>query len=196
MTSKATKILLDSKLGRLEYVPNFISPSLCAALDSSISWQQDIFRIYGREIPLPRLTAWYGDPDATYRYSGITNRPRPWIPLLLDLKQKLEQATGGAFNSVLLNRYADGSQHQGYHTDNEAELGDCPLIASLSFGATRRFAVKQIKGPLRITCDLEDGSLLVMSGALHENFVHALLKTKRHVEPRINLTFRFIRVLS
>ena len=145
MTSKATKILLDSKLGRLEYVPNFISPSLCAALDSSISWQQDIFRIYGREIPLPRLTAWYGDPDATYRYSGITNRPRPWIPLLLDLKQKLEQATGGAFNSVLLNRYADGSQHQGYHTDNEAELGDCPLIASLSFGATRRFAVKQIK---------------------------------------------------
>lgn len=185
-------LLLDSELGRAEYFPGFITPSQFDALDASIAWQQDVLKIYGREIPFPRLTAWYGDPDAVYRYSGIVNKPRPWLPLLLDLKRQVEAATGGTFNSVLLNRYADGSQHQGYHADDEIELGNRPLIASLSFGGTRRFRLKQKNGPLRITCDLEDGSLLVMAGALQHHFVHAIVKTRRAVAPRINLTFRLI----
>lgn len=189
-------VLLDSDLGRAEYFPRFITPSCFEVLDTSIAWQQDVFKIYGREVPFPRLTAWYGDPDAVYRYSGITNQPRPWLPVLLELKKHVEDATGEVFNSVLLNRYADGSQHQGYHADDEPELGEMPVIASLSFGGTRRFRLKQRQGPIRISCDLEDGSLLVMAGALQRHFLHAILKTRKPVAPRINLTFRKIHDLG
>ncbi|MBC7659389.1 MAG: alpha-ketoglutarate-dependent dioxygenase AlkB [Chitinophagaceae bacterium] len=169
-------------------------------LDNVMTWHQDQIRMFGRKIPLPRLTAWYGDPDARYVYSGISNEPKAWISELSDLRDVLEARLGIRFNSVLANRYADGSQHQGYHADDEKELGERPLIASLSFGAERRFLVKKkTRGSEELsqtkTLDLRNGSLLLMGGDFQKEYVHAIARTKKNCEMRINLTFRLIHIL-
>ncbi|RYE51056.1 MAG: alpha-ketoglutarate-dependent dioxygenase AlkB [Hyphomicrobiales bacterium] len=164
-----------------------------ARLDEDIAWRQDHIRMFGRSIALPRRTAWYGDPGANYVYSGIKNEALPWTSLLQNLLDRLRNDLGREWNSVLANRYADGDQHQGYHADDEKELGDRPLIASLSFGATRRFLVKKRSGDAKAEVfDLDDKSLLLMGGRLQEDYVHALAKTKKAVGARINLTFRQI----
>jgi len=186
------EVVLADATGELLYWRRVWADSLLSSLDHTISWRQDSFRIYGREHPLPRLTAWYGDPGAIYRYSGIVNEPQPWTPLLLEIKARVEQIVGQEFNSVLANRYAHGGQHQGYHADDEVELGVKPCIASVSFGATRRFRVLARDKSRSFALDLEDGSLLVMRGAMQEHYVHALSKTAKPVGLRINLTFRQI----
>ena len=181
----------DSK-GKLWYIPKVFPEELFLKLEAEIAWQQDSIRMFGKLLPLPRLTAWYGDPGAVYRYSGIVNHPKPWTPLLLNLKETVEGLLDQRFNSVLLNRYADGQDYQGYHADDEPELGSEPNIASLSFGEARMFRFKEKLGPARFGILLEPGSLLWMSGALQEHFLHALPKSKKVQGPRINLTFRFI----
>ena len=186
------QILLDEKRGRLLYYPEVFSPEYFFRLDQEIAWKQDCIKIFGRTVPLPRLTAWYGDPGVSYRYSGIVNNPKPWTVCLLQLRSRLEELTGASFNSVLLNRYANGEQHQGYHADDEPELGDEPFIASVSFGAARMFRLKEKRGVKRLGILLEPGSVLVMAGALQSHFLHALPKSRKVGEPRINLTFRRI----
>ena len=104
-----------------------------------VKWQQDRMAFYGREIELPRLTAWYGDRGHTYTYSHIAMQPHPWTALLLDIKRKVENSVGAQFNSVLLNLYRSGRDSVSWHQDNEPELGSRPIIASVSFGETRYF---------------------------------------------------------
>jgi len=157
----------------------------------TIAWEQGTIVLFGREIPEPRLTAWIGDRD--YTYSGRTVKARPWPELLDRLRARLETATGGRFNSVLLNRYRSGRDSMGYHSDAEPELGVNPLIASVSLGAPRRFVLRSKRGPESarpFELSLGHGSLLVMGGTCQHAFRHAVPKERGASGERINLTFR------
>jgi alkylated DNA repair dioxygenase AlkB len=162
-------------------------------LNAHISWRQEIMRFGRREVLQPRLTAWYGDDGKTYVYSGIRNHPLPWIPSLLALKAKVESFAESAFNSVLLNYYRDGSDSVGWHADNEPELGERPVIASLSFGATRTFELRQRRTGKVVKLPLTSGSILVVRGATQHHWVHRVPKEPGSAS-RINLTFRFVHV--
>ncbi len=148
--------------------------------------------MFGRKTKLPRLTAYYGDQGTSYIYSGIKNDPLQWSPTLSAMRAHMQSVLGLNFNAVLANRYADGSQHMGYHADDEPELGINPVIGSLSFGDTRRFLIKSVGGNERHKVDLESGSLLLMAGTFQHHYQHALGKTKRQSGLRINLTFRLV----
>ena len=139
-----------------------------------------------------RFHAWYGDPGSTYRYSGHRYVPLPWPALLMEVRRRIEQATGHAFNAVLGNRYRDGGDAMGWHSDDEAELGARPVIASATFGATRRFLLRHRRSGRREALELSHGSLLLMAGDSQRCWQHSLPRTKRAVGLRINLTFRCI----
>lgn len=157
-------------------------------------WQQQEMKIYGKKVLQPRLTAWYGDPERTYVYSGIRNHPLPWTNLLLSLRREVERVSDFSFNSVLLNFYRGGNDSMGFHSDNERELGPMPVIASLSLGESRTFIMKHIKQkdlpPVRIP--LESGTLLLMKGETQKFWKHAINKERPNGGGRINLTFRRI----
>lgn len=157
-------------------------------------WIQPTIRMGKREIHSPRLAAWHGDPDAVYTYSGLRNAPLPWTPSLSVLRERLHQATGIEFNSVLLNLYRSGQDSMGWHRDNEPELGERPVIASLSLGASRRFVMKHVKDPQkRWQTRLRAGSLLIMAGDAQRKWKHAVPKSAADASgQRINLTFRTI----
>ncbi len=165
--------------------------SLQARLTDSLHWQQTVIRVYGRTQPIPRLNAWYGEPGASYTYSGARFVPEPFTPELTVLRERLQAFTGGHFNSVLANLYRDGNDSVGWHSDNEPELGPEPVIASISLGATRRFRLRHAQYP-PVSVDLHDGDLLLMTGPLQHHWQHTLPKTRRPVGARINLTFREI----
>jgi alkylated DNA repair dioxygenase AlkB len=167
------------------------SALLFEQLKAQIRWRQDVMRFGRREVLQPRLTAWYGDDGKTYVYSGIRNHPLPWIALLLPLKAKAEGFAASAFNSVLLNYYRDGSDGVGWHADNEPELGERPVIASLSFGATRTFELRKRTTRRVAKLPLPSGSILVMRGTTQRDWVHRVPKEPGSAG-RINLTFRFI----
>ena len=169
--------------------------ALLAALREAVPWEVHRIRLFGREHASPRLSCWIGDPDASYRYSGTRFEPHPWSPVLDPVRKRLAAELGIGFNSVLANRYRDGRDAMGWHSDNEAELGPAPVIASLSLGATRRFVLKHRVDPARkLAIELPHGSLLVMAGATQQHYRHGLPRTARPVGERINLTFR--RILS
>ena len=170
------------------------SDHLFAELLATTRWEQSHLKIYAKEIAEPRLTAWYGDEGKSYTYSGITRQPLPWTPALLQIKERVEAVVQTTFNSVLLNRYRDGRDSIGWHQDNEPELGQNPVIASVSFGATRRFQLrhKRRKDVSRVDLNLTHGSLLIMRGPTQHCWVHQLPKTAQPVGQRINLTFRVI----
>ncbi|MCC2545891.1 alpha-ketoglutarate-dependent dioxygenase AlkB [Hymenobacter sp. BT175] len=178
--------------------PAFLEPAsanrLLAELASTIAWRQESIQLYGKAVLQPRLSAWYGDAEARYRYSGLSLEPLPWTPTLLALRQLLEEATGTRFNSVLLNLYRHGQDSMGWHADDEPELGPAPVIASLSLGAARRFRLRPRKPGLAppVALDLTSGSLLVMRGLTQRYWLHAVPKTARPVGPRLNLTFRLV----
>ncbi|WP_298187979.1 alpha-ketoglutarate-dependent dioxygenase AlkB [uncultured Pseudomonas sp.] len=157
-------------------------------------WQQPHVQIYGRQLPVPRLVAWYGDAQARYRYSGLTHQPLPWTPLLAQIRAQVVAAVGQPLNGVLLNYYRDGQDSMGWHSDDEAELGANPLIASLNLGGTRRFDLRR-KGQSRIehSLPLAHGSLLVMRGPTQHYWQHQVAKTRSPCAPRLNLTFRLIK---
>lgn len=159
---------------------------------SEIHWRREQIQLFGKTYWQPRLIAWYG--DVAYAYSGKRWEPEPWHPKLLLLKERLETETEHRYNSVLLNWYRDGTDSMGWHSDDEAELGPQPCIASLSLGATRRFFFKHRsdKELANIRKDLENGSLLVMKGKTQQHWQHRIAKTKRPVGGRINLTFRWV----
>jgi alkylated DNA repair dioxygenase AlkB len=167
---------------------------LFATLRAQIAWEVHRIRLFGREVDSPRLSCWIGDPDASYRYSGVRFAPRLWPDALLPVRHRLEQTLGQDFNSVLANLYRDGRDAMGWHSDAEPELGTRPVIASISLGATRRFAFRHRQHPeRRLSLELPHGSLLVMAGDTQRFYRHSLPRTARPVGERINLTFRRIR---
>jgi alkylated DNA repair dioxygenase AlkB len=167
-----------------------------AAVRDGVAWERHRIRLFGRELDVPRLSCWIGDPQAHYRYSGSDFEPRPWPPALLALRAGIEATCGTAFNSVLANRYRDGRDSMGWHSDDEPELGPAPVIASLSLGATRRFLLRHRRDAnARLALELGPGSLLVMRGPTQANYRHALPRTARPVGERINLTFRLVQPL-
>ncbi|MCP5419661.1 MAG: alpha-ketoglutarate-dependent dioxygenase AlkB [Gammaproteobacteria bacterium] len=157
-----------------------------------IAWEQGYIPCHGKLVPEPRLSAWYGDPGAHYTYSGVRHNPHPWNEVLLELKARIEPTAEVGFNSVLLNCYRDGRDSVGWHSDAERELGRNPVIASVSFGGTRRFLLRHKRLALRATIELTHGSLLLMRGATQHHWRHQVPKTRQPVNPRINLTFRRI----
>ena len=167
--------------------------ALFETLRAQVPWEVHRIRIFGREVDSPRLSCWIGDPDASYVYSRTRFEPRPWLPALLELRERLHADTGARFNSVLANLYRSGADAMGWHADDEPELGARPVIASLSLGASRRFLLRHRRErDRRMALDLPHGSLLLMSGDTQANWQHALPRTARPAGPRINLTFRLI----
>lgn len=166
---------------------------LFGTLSDSIAWQQETVKLYGRVMDQPRLTAWYGDAGRSYTYSGITMHPQPWTPDLLHIRQRVEAVAGGVFNSVLLNQYRNERDSVSWHSDDEPELGVNPVIASVSFGAARRFQFKHKSVPeQRAAVDLTHGSLLLMRGPTQHFWKHQIPKSSLLHGPRINLTFRVV----
>lgn len=166
--------------------------SLLQKFRAELSWQQQEIRLFGRKIPQPRLSCWYGDQDADYAYSGLRLQPLPWHPDLLVLRHLLQETLQYPFNSVLANAYRDGRDSMGWHADDEKELGAEPLIASLSLGAPRRFLLRSRKGSETASLPLEHGSLLLMRGKSQKNYKHSIPKTAKPTGLRINLTFRHV----
>jgi len=146
--------------------------------------------IFGRHIVTKRKIAWYGDAEYAYTYSNTTKQALLWTDELMKLKQLVEGITGTKFNSCLLNLYHDGDEGMSWHSDDEKSLGRNTTIASLSFGAERKFAFKHKVTKQRVTIVLDSGSLLVMKGTTQTNWLHSLPKTTKVTRPRINLTFR------
>lgn len=182
----------------LDYQPGWVDAAVAdawlAALVDETPWQQPELFIHGRYHWVPRLTAWYGEPEARYRYSGKLHQPLPWTPLLDEIRRQIVKAVGQPLNAVLLNYYRDGQDSMGWHSDAEAELGRNPLIASLNLGGSRRFDLRRV-GSTRIghSLTLEHGSLLVMRGPTQHHWQHQVAKTRQPCAPRLNLTFRLIR---
>ncbi len=161
-------------------------------LTNSIDWKNDQAIIYGKLIITKRKVAWYGDRDFEYTYSNTTKRALPWTPDLQELKSLAEEKSGETFNSCLLNLYNNGDEGMAWHSDAEKDLKKNGAIASLSFGAERKFVFKHKNTKETISLFLEHGSLLVMKDTTQTNWLHRLPPTKRVMEPRINLTFRTI----
>ncbi len=178
--------------GIIHYDPVFFDAAkadiLFERIRAETPWRQE----HGRFGPFPRLTAWYADTGLTYSYSGVTHEATPWTDTLHQIRVKVEAAAATSFNSLLLNRYRAGSDSMGYHADDEPELGVNPVIASVSFGAVRRFVLKHKKTGERLRYDLAHGSLLIMAGTCQHHWIHAVPKTKAELSERINLTFRRI----
>jgi len=168
------------------------SNSYFETLLTTISWRHDEAIINGKRIVTPRKIAWIGDEKYSYTYSGTTKQATPWTPLLLKLKSEVEQLTRTSFNSCLLNLYHNGSEGMAWHSDDESSLGRNATIASISFGATRKFALKHKETKATKSLILEHGSLLIMKGQTQTFWMHSLLKSVHVQEPRINLTFRTI----
>ncbi|PWJ56817.1 alkylated DNA repair dioxygenase AlkB [Dyadobacter jejuensis] len=156
----------------------------------TILWKHDEAVMFGKHITTKRMVAWYGDLPFDYTYSKTTKTSLPWTPELLSLKQRVEELTECHYNSCLLNLYHDGSEGMSWHSDDEKALAHHSAIASLSFGAARKFAFKHKVTKQYITTILESGSLIVMKDDTQQNWWHRLPPTKLVKHPRINLTFR------
>lgn len=170
--------------------PSLSADALLERLRAEIPWHHHVVRLFGRDVPAPRLSAWHGDADADYRYSGHHYVPEPWTPALADIRREIGAATGELVNGVLANRYRDGRDGMGWHSDSEKELGPQPVIVSASFGASRRFVLRHRTTGRREILVLGHGSVLVMAGDSQRHWQHALPKTARPTGERINLTFR------
>lgn len=172
------------------YIPEYLNQSnadeLLAWLEEKVLWHQEKHQMFGRIVTAPRLVAWYGDPGLSYSYSGITHKTTGWPQVLAELCDGVKTAFSLRSNFVLLNRYRDGTDSMGWHTDDEPELSG--PVASLSLGATRRFHIREGRNARTQRIDLEHGSLLL----LDRKITHALPKTKRKLGERINLTFRHV----
>lgn len=189
------KIIFNLPQANITYIPDFLSldeaNELFVSLKTKTPWQQDIITVFGKTYKQPRLTALYSEINRAYTYSNITMQPKPFTPELTLLKHKIEQISGTTFNSVLLNLYRNGQDSNGWHADNEKELGEKSVISSLSLGAQRTFHfkhrnLKEEKHKLA----LEHGSLLIMAGDMQKYWLHQIPKTKKQIGERINLTFR------
>lgn len=194
---KSEPIIIDLPDAEIIYYPQFFdkeqADKIYTELLQEIAWQQDTITIYGKTHPQPRLTALYGNEGKPYSYSNITMHPHPWNRLLQKIKYYIEARTEFQFTTVLLNQYRDGKDSNGWHADNEKELGTNPIIASLSFGSERVFQLKHNTiADAKKSVVLEHGSLLLMKGSTQHFWKHQIPKTAKPVGTRINLTFRTI----
>ena len=156
----------------------------------TVPWRHDELVMFGKPVVTARKVAWYGDSDFSYTYSGTTKQALPWTRELAKLKQLVEERTGDSFNSCLLNLYHSGSEGMGWHSDDEKEIARNSSIASISFGAERRFDFRHKRTKETVSILLEHGSLLVMKGETQTHWQHRLPPAKKVTEARINLTFR------
>lgn len=193
-----TPIKLALPDANITYYSSFFSPEESSEyfqiLLNEIEWQEDDIKVFGKTYKQPRLTALYGMNNASYRYSGITMFPKPFNSILKEIKTKIEEITEIKFTTVLLNFYRDGSDSNGWHSDDEKELGENPLIASISLGAERTFRLRHKKDKTKKkNLILQHGSLLIMKGETQHHWQHCIPKSKKDIKPRINLTFRVIK---
>lgn len=183
--------------GRVDYLPRFFNTSESSLfyqeLLQSLDWQFDQIMMFGKMIITKRKVAWVGDPNCSYTYSGVKKEPQMWTPDLIQIKERLENISGQLFNSCLLNLYHNGSEGMGWHSDDEKELDPKAPIASVSFGASRKFSFKHKLDKTKAAIVLENGSVLMMYTPTQENWSHSLVTTKLATTPRINLTFRSIK---
>jgi len=165
--------------------------ALFAALQAGIAWETHRIRMFGRSVDSPRLSCWIGDPGTDYSYSGTRFAPHPWPAALQAVRIRLATELGCDFNSVLANRYRDGRDYMGWHSDDEPALGPRPVIASLSLGGRRRFLLRHRQArDQKLELQLGHGSLLIMRGGTQQHCQHALPRTAKPMGERINLTFR------
>ena len=197
-SSEAKTILYDLPDADMALFENFFtnqeSEKLHQNLIENIQWRQDKIKMFGKLIDQPRLTAFYGNTNKDYSYSGIVMKPIDWNEDLLFIKNRVEEIVKINFTNVLLNYYRDGKDSMGWHSDDEKELGQNPVICSVSFGESRVFQMrhkfrKEIK---KVDIPLTNGSFLLMKGATQHFWQHQIPKTTRNLESRINLTFRVI----
>jgi alkylated DNA repair dioxygenase AlkB len=184
----------------LEYAEYFLSEKEATELKDiliqTVSWKQTTQKMYNKTVLTPRLTAWYGDHDKSYQLDGNQFDVNSWSPELLTLKQQIEKATGYEFNSVLLNLYRDANDSVAWHRDKDNELGDHPVIASVSLGQVRNFDFRKVDHhSQKYSLPLQHGSLLIMKGDLQIHWEHRIAKSTKPMQPRINLTFRMIKEL-
>ncbi len=183
--------------GDISYFPEFLSIEKAdhyfKVFLETVPWQQDDIKVFGKVYAQPRLTALYGNNKKPYTYSGLTMQPHEFTKELLDLKRLIETHTDVHFTSCLLNLYRDGQDSNGWHADDEKELGTNPVIASISLGQERFFHLKHKQNrTLKLKLPLEHGSLLLMKGGTQHHWLHQIAKTAKPCAPRINLTFRVI----
>ena len=215
MFDNQENILLEE--AKLIFIPQFFTPSVSDQFLTNLTkiraWQQGEITMFGKRVLEPRLTAWYGDEGKSYTYSGKKQEPIAWDETLLLIKNEIEKTLlqkkyadflnqqtpsrysrdRSVFNSVLCNFYRNGSDSMGYHSDNERELGQNPLIASVNFGESRRFLLRRKDDTTKKhELILSHGSLLIMGGAMQHHWQHAVPKEPKRTQPRINLTFRHI----
>lgn len=191
------KINLNLKDAEIVYYPDFFnsreSNSYYIDLLENLTWQQDYITLFGKPHLQPRLTALYAKNNKPYSYSGITMYPKPFTKSLLEIKSKIEAELNTSFTTCLCNLYRNGQDSNGWHADNEKELGPHPVIASISFGAERAFHLKHKTDlNLKQKLILNNGSLLVMQGTTQDYWLHHVPKTKKQIGKRINLTFRIL----
>lgn len=192
------KIELDLPDSSICYYPSFIdevrATQYFEIFRQTVPWQQDEIKVFGKTYAQPRLTALFGDPSKPYSYSNIIMQPNEFSEELLELKQKVETLCSVNFTSCLLNLYRNGKDSNGWHADNEKELGQNPIIASVSLGQERYFHLKHRNDKsLKHKLLLQHGSLLMMAGQTQHHWLHQIPKTTKTVQERINLTFRVIK---
>ena len=192
-----TPVIFDLQDADIVYYPLFFnaekSDNLFEKLLEEVPWQLDNITVFGKSHPQPRLTALYGNGGKPYGYSNIIMQPHAWSPLIMFIKNEVEMVVKQKFTTVLLNQYRTGKDSNGWHADNEKELGRNPVIASVSFGAERNFQLKHNTiADAKKNIVLEHGSLLMMQGTTQHFWKHQIPKTAKMVLPRINLTFRII----
>lgn len=181
----------------LEYTEHFMPDDEASHLEEllirTVPWKQRTQKMYDKTVLTPRLTAWYGDGSKNYRLGGNDFKVNPWLPELSALKQQIEKSSGYRFNSVLLNLYRDGNDSVAWHRDKESELGNRPVIASVSLGQVRNFDFRKADDHRnKYSLPLQHGSLLIMKGDLQLNWEHRIAKSVKPMKPRINLTFRLV----
>lgn len=179
----------------IQLYPNFLTPqfalNLFEVFKNKIPWRHDPVKVFGKTYMQPRLTSLHGTTIQSYGYSNLRMHPKPMTPEMFDLMTRINQLNSTSFNIVLLNMYRDGNDSNGWHADNEKELGQNPVIASISLGASRIFKLKHRHDKyLTHQMLLENGSLLMMSGQTQHHWLHHIPKTKKQIGTRINLTFR------
>jgi alkylated DNA repair dioxygenase AlkB len=191
------KIVFDLPDAEIEYHPSLFNSEkaneLFELLKNEIPWQHDEITVYGKKHLQPRLTSLFGNDGKPYGYSNIIMQPNRWNPLLMFIKNEVEAICNENFTTVLLNYYRDGKDSNGWHADNEKELGRNPIIASVSFGAERVFQLKHNVTNQRQNINLENGSLLIMKGTTQHFWKHQIPKSSKEIGARINLTFRIIK---
>jgi alkylated DNA repair dioxygenase AlkB len=192
------RINIINRKGLVDFFPGFFSEEesdrYFSMLMKEIAWRQEPVNIFGKMIPQPRLTAWYGDLGKSYSYSGIIMHPQKWTNGLLEIRQRIEKAAPVIFNSALLNLYRDQKDSVGWHRDNEKSLGVNPVIASVSFGTTRRFLLRHYEDKsIKQAVELTPGSLLLMQGQTQQVWEHCIPRQTKASGARINITFRIIK---